>query len=765
MPSVAYLRRLFQQGLDLHGRGRLAEAEGIYRQLLAETPQNAEVLQLLGTLCAQQGRNGEALDLLNRAITHNRHSAPPFVVLGNVLAAEGRVAAALDTYDQAIRIDPGCAQAFDGRGTALYVLRRYDEALASYDMAVALQPGFAESHNNRGYALQQLKRYPEAIASCDQALVINPRFADALNNRANSLSLSGRFEEALASYGAALAIQPDYADAHYNRGNTLLALRRLDDALASHDRALKLQPGFAAALNGRGNVLHHLGRLDEALASYDAALAIQPELVDALNNRGRTLGALQRHREALESYETALFIAPDSNAALGGAALAARHLCDWTRCAGFASALMRRAAAGSFVPPLTLLAYGGDEQLQLQSARTAISEMVPGKAERMARQGRQDSDKIRLGYLSSDFGDHPVGAQIVELLERHDRSRFDVLGFSTGADDGSALSARIFKAFDRVHDLSPLSDASAAQRIWDERVDILIDLNGHTLGARFGILARRPAPVQASWLGYAGTSGADFIDYLIADAHVAPPGCESGFSEKIIRLPDTYFVSDGTRGVGQAPSRSQEGLPETAFVFCCFNAPWKITAAMFDVWMRLLVRTPGSVLWLRAAGDEVCATMRQAARAQGVDPSRLVFARKAGLSVHLARHALADLFLDTLPFNAHATACDALWAGLPVLTCRGASFCGRVGASLLHAAGMPELVTDTIESYEALALGLARDCERLAAFKAALKSGRAKLFDTDLFRRNFETALTRMLGANVLEADGPAAHEISAPAP
>lgn len=745
MPTVAYLRRLFQQGLDLHGHGRLAEAEPIYRQLLTQTPGNAEVLQLLGTLCAQQGRNGEALDLLGQAIARNALSAPPFVVLGNVLAAEGRVAEALDAYDKAIRIDPGCAQAFDGKGTALYVLRRYDEALASYDAAVALQPHFAESFNNRGYALQQLKRYPEAIASCDKALTINPRFADALNNRGTSLNLSGRFEEALASYDAALAIQPDYADAHYNRGNTLLALRRLDDALAAQEWALRLQPGYAAALNGRGNVLHHLGRLDEALASYDAALVLQPDLADALNNRGRTLHTVQRHRESLESYETALSIAPDSGIALAGAALAALHLCDWPRCAGFAPNLMRRAETGSFVPPLTLLAYGADERLQLQAAKTAIAELVLTKPEVLARHGRRDGDKIRLGYLSSDFGEHPVGAQIVELLERHDRTRFDVLGFSTGADDGSALRARIAKAFDQFHDLSPLGDASAAQQIADERIDILIDLNGHTLGARFGILARRPAPVQASWLGYAGTSGADFIDYVIADAHVAPPGCEFAFSEKIIRLRGSYFVSDRMRMIGQAPQRSQEGLPETGFVFCCFNAHWKITAATFDVWMRLLAQTPGSVLWLRAAGEDVCGAMRQAARASGVDPSRLIFAAKAELSVHLARHALADLFLDTLPFNAHATACDALWAGLPVLTCRGASFCGRVGVSLLHAAGLPELVTDDIESYQTLALSLARDPERLAALKATLKSGHIRLFDTDLFRRNFETALTAML--------------------
>lgn len=746
MSSVAYLRRLFQQGLDLHGRGSLAEAERVYRQLLAEVPQNTEVLQLLGTLCAQQGRNREALDLLSQAIAHNAMSAPPFVVLGNVLAAEGRIAEALTRYDQAIRIDPRCVEAHDGKGTALYVLRRFEEALASYDTAIALRPGFAEGHNNRAYALQQLKRYPEAIASCEKALSIHPRFAEALNTRGNSLSLSGRFEEALASYDAALAIQPGYADALYNRGNALLALRRLDDALASHEQALRFQPRFAAALNGRGNVLHHLGRRGEAIASYDAALAAQPDLVDALNNRGRTFHATQNTRKALDSYETALSLAPGNDIAFNGAALAALHLCDWARHDSFAPTMMRRAASGVFVPPLILLAYGADEALQLQAAKTAIAELVPGKPQTLTRQGRRDGGKIRLGYLSSDLGEHPVGAQIVELLECHDRSRFEIFAFSTGADDGSPLRARIAKACDQFHDLGPLSDAAAAQKIADAKTDILIDLNGHTEGARFGILARRPAPVQAGWLGYAGTSGADFMDYVIADAHVAPVTSQAAFSEKIIRLPDSYFVSDRKRAIGKAPARSDEGLPENAFVFCCFNASWKITAATFEVWMRLLAQTQGSVLWLRAAGDEASANLRQAARAQGVDPSRLVFAHKAELAVHLARHALADLFLDTLPFNAHATACDALWAGLPVLTCRGESFCGRVGVSLLGAAGLPGLVADSIDAYEALALSLARDPQKLGAIRAALQSGRgqAPLFNTDLFARNFEAALIQM---------------------
>ncbi|MES2471528.1 MAG: hypothetical protein V4601_01680 [Pseudomonadota bacterium] len=392
------------------------------------------------------------------------------------------------------------------------------------------------------------------------------------------------------------------------------------------------------------------------------------------------------------------------------------------------------------------MAYGADEQLQRQAAHTAAREMVSGAPDRVARPEQRNRQKIRLGYLSSDFGEHPVGAQIAELLELHDRSRFDVLGFSTRAGDGSPLRARLVAAFDKFLDLEALSDASAAQRIADEKIDILIDLNGHTDGARFGILARRPAPVQASWLGYAGTTGAGFIDYVIADAHVAPLSSRHAFSENIIRLPGSYFVSDATRAIGKTPARAAEGLAEDAFVFCCFNANWKITAAQFDVWMRILAQTSGSVLWLRSPGEEAAARMEHAARARGVNPSRLFFAQKADLPTHLARHALADLFLDTLPFNAHSTACDALWAGLPVLTCRGKAFCGRVGVSLLNAAGLPQLIADDLEAYVALALELAADPQKLTVLKTALREGRdrAALFNTDLFRQNIEAAFIAM---------------------
>jgi predicted O-linked N-acetylglucosamine transferase (SPINDLY family) len=362
--------------------------------------------------------------------------------------------------------------------------------------------------------------------------------------------------------------------------------------------------------------------------------------------------------------------------------------------------------------------------------------------DRPARHG----GKVHVAYMSSDFRNHAMTSVVTELLERHDRSRFEITGISTGGDDGSEIRARIAKAVDHFVELSGVGDQDAAAALRKLGIDILVDLNGHTLGARLGILSRRVAPVQVHYMGFPGTMGADFIDYVIADGVVLPFDQQDFFKEKIVHLPDTYWTCDTKRTVGVCPSRREEALPENGFVFCCFNNNRKITSAMFDIWMRLLLAVPASILWLKASQDAAMAVLRREAEARGVDPGRLVFAKNVPADIHLARHALADLFLDTLPYNAHATAADALWAGLPVLTCTGRTFAGRVAASQLKAAGLPELITGSMHDYEALALRLSRDPALLAAFRARLAQGRqtAPLFAIDRFRKNIEAAYLQM---------------------
>jgi protein O-GlcNAc transferase len=700
---------LIDQAVALHRGGHLANAEQLYRQALAADPRDFAARHFLGVIRAQQGYPEEGLAEIDAALAIRPDDGEALLNRANMLKALSRAAEALSGFTRALAARPGWPQALNNRGTVLQALGRFDEALADYDAALAAAPSYPEALNNRGSVLQDLKRPAEALAAYDHALRLQPQFAAAFNNR----------------------------------GSALLDLKRFADALGCFDRALMLRPNDAETLSNRGNALQGLMRHDEAVASYDRALAIRPDSSEALNNRGSALQELRRHDEALASFDAALEM-PGQPHAFGGAAMAALNLCDWKRAAGIAGQIERRVTAGDAIPPWTLLGYSGDEKLLLDCARNVIRLRFPTPLSPLAT-GPYSHDRIRLAYISSDFCHHPVATQIAELIEKHDRTRFEVIGISTGMDDGSAPRRRLIAAFDTFHELHEQSPQGIASLIRELEVDVLVDLNGHTKGDNLDAMRYRPAPVQATWLGYAGTTGADFVDYVIADATVAPD--PAAFSEKIAYLPGSFFVTDATRTIGKPPTREQAGLPPDGFVFCSFNNNWKITVPVFDIWMRLLAQLPGSVLWLKRPGDAALNNLKNGARERGVDPARLVLADNAPLDVHLARYGLADLFLDTLPYNAHATSCDALWGGLPVLTCKGTAFAGRVAASLLHVVGLPELITETPQTYEALALKLARDPALLKSYRDRLAKRDAPLFDTAAFARKIEAAYIEMLAA------------------
>ena len=405
-------------------------------------------------------------------------------------------------------------------------------------------------------------------------------------------------------------------------------------------------------------------------------------------------------------------------------------------------------AAGRIVPPFMLLLTSDDPKLQLQNARQLVAKRFPAQPP-LWRGEAYGHDRIRLAYISSDFNNHAVASQIAPLIEQHDRTRFEVLAISTGAADASPQRQRLGAAFDRFEDVRGQDAAAIAELIRSLDVDLLVDLNGHTEHDNLDVLSRRPAPAQATWLGFAGSTGAPFVDGLIADAVVAP---EAGaFSEQLYRLPDTFFPTDPARKIGEAPSRAQASLPSEGFVFCSFNRPWKITAPVFACWIRILDAVPGSVLWLKEPNPAQRRNLEARAAAAGIDPARLVFAPPLPLEAHLARHRLADLFLDTFPYTGHATACDALWAGLPVLTHKGATYVARVSASLLHTLGLDELATESSQDYEALAIALAQDSQRLAGLRARLAGGRgaSALFDPARFARNIEAAYTQILAGRL----------------
>jgi protein O-GlcNAc transferase len=717
--------------------GRHKEAVASFGKAIALKPDFAEAYNDRGNALRQLRRFDEALANCDRAIALKPDFAEAYDDRGTILQELGRSGEAVASHDKAITLQPGFAEAHTNRGNALRDLKRFDEALASYDTAIALRPDFAEAHVNRGNVLRDLKRIDEALASHSNAIALRPGFAEAYINRGTALRDLRRLDEALTSYDRAIALKPDYAEAYSNRGKVLWDLRRLDEALASYAKAIALKPDYADAYNNRGNTLRELGRLGEALASYDKAIALQPNYAEAHSNRGGALVDLKRQEDALASYAAALAIEPDLMPARQGIGMVAQSICDWTLTGAPTDDNLQ------YFTPFAALAHCDDPAAHLRCATYHIHERVPTEPRPLWSGTARRHDKIRIAYVSADFRDHAVAHLIAGLIEAHDRSRFEVIGVSLGMDDQSAMHRRLTEAFDQFHSVRGQSNLAVAKLIHSLEIDIAIDLLGYTREARPEILAHRPAPIQVNYLGYPGTMGATFIDYVIADPIVLPFDQQPFYTEKIVHLPECYQVNDAKRTISeQTPSRTEAGLAELSFVFCSFNNNFKINAPVFDIWMRLLRSVDGSVLWLLRDNAIAERNLRSEAAARGVDPIRLVFADRVPLEQHLARHRLADLFLDTLPYNAHTTASDALWAGLPVLTHRGHAFAGRVAASLLNAVGLPELVTNDPQAYEALALRLATDATLLSSLRDRLGRNRLThpLFDTNRSCRHIEAA-------------------------
>ena len=567
----------------------------------------------------------------------------------------------------------------------------------------------------------------------------NPRKAADLSRKA--LRYEPRNSDAVYFLGLAHALS----------GELAAAIERWRQVMEVNPFQPELRENLARAYHAQAVNDHRAGRSTAALTGYEQALTLIPAFAVAWRDRGRVLESLQRLSEALASYERAVALTPDDAGSLSGALSVSVRTCNW-QLAGRSLQQLRQLPDGlkSIHPFLALSLIEDPAELASIAAGRAMQSMAaagvgPGTSfpgpER--REGR-----IRIAYVSSDLRDHPVAHLIVGLFEHHNRERFEVhaIALNPGADERLRLSV------EHWHDVAQLTDLEIAQRIRALQIDIAVDLNGHTIGARPGIFAHRAAPIQVSYLGYAGTSGAPYMDYLIADDVVIPPGDERWYTEEVIRLPGCFMPNDSQRDIGAAPTREQAGLPSTGFVFCAFTNAYKINPPLFDIWMRLLREIPGSVLWLRSMGPEPRDNLLREAAARGVDAQRLVFApHVASIAEHLGRHQLADLFLDTLPYNAHSTACDALWVGVPVLTCVGRTFAARVAASVLTTAGLPELITEDLREYESLALRLARDPAQLHAFRQRLTQ-KSALFDTRAYCERLESAFSNLLISNPARA-------------
>ncbi|MFE8643469.1 tetratricopeptide repeat protein [Sphingomonas sp. NCPPB 2930] len=599
-----------------------------------------------------------------------------------------------------------------------------------------------------GVLAAQQQRPATALELLQQAVALAPQDPAAHNNLGKVLFALHRYDEALAAYDHAIALQPRNAVAHYNRGTIALQQRRYAEAVADLEQARVLQPGVAGHYSNLGLAYVGLRRSPAALEAFGHCLALDPHHHDGLVNRSSLLVKLGRTEEALADLVRARALRPDTPYLQGLVLHLRMQLCDWDGWAVRRAALLDAIGRGEpAAQPFDLVALPCSPAQQLRCAKNYAQEktqaLQPAPPLPFPHRAAPDRRRIRIGYYSADFHGHATAYLMAGLIELHDRGRFEIVAYSFGPPGVCAMRDRMERAFDRFVEIGHLTDAQAVALARQDGIDIAVDLKGYTDDGRIGIFLQRAAPVQVAYLGYPGTAGTDCIDYLIADERVVPHTHCAFYAEKLAWLPDSYQVNDRHRRIAhRTPPRAELGLPDDAFVFCCFNASYKVTPDVFDVWMRLLQRVPGSVLWLFHDKDAAVANLRQEAARRGVPADRLVFARKLELADHLARCRQADLFIDTFHCNAHTTASDALWAGVPVLTLQGQTFAARVASSLLHAVGLPELVTTTPSAYEALAVRMATDPALLASLRQRLQEYRmdAPLFDTARFARHLEQA-------------------------
>ena len=689
--------------------------------------------------------------------------AAELLARGKALLALRRDAESLQCFERALVSQPMSAAARMLRGMALLRLGQWDAALAAADGMLLEQPGCAAAHGIRALTLFSQGRLDAASDAAARGQECNP--PDPWVFLAQGLVALQRGEPipGLAAFDRAIGLDPALAAAHLGRGRSLAELGRIEEALAAYGSAAQLDPSSAAAFVRMGHLLIQMSRFDGALLAFNAALERQAEQVDALRGAAQCLAALGRAAEAVEAYTRLVAVAPDADYMRGERFHAQLQCCDWREFESIRRDLAARVRRGERADaPGCFLSHSDLPADQLACARIFAADFCAVDEPPFSRRPRPDSGRLRVAYLSADFCAHATAFLAAGLFEAHDRSRFEIYGISFGADDGSTMRRRLERAFDHFIDVRELSDRQIAALIHELGIDIAVDVKGHTRGGRPRIFAFRPAPVQVSYLAYPGTLGAEFMDYIVADRHLISEEDRIHYSEQVIYMPDCYQVNDPARTAGPRPSRLEAGLPPSGFVFCCFNGSYKIAPTVFDVWLDILTAVPDSVLWLLQGAATAAENLRAVADRRGVDGRRLIFAPWVDADAHLARCGLADLFLDTLPYNAHTTASDALWSGVPLITRPGSTFASRVATSLLHAVGLPQLSVGSWAEYRDVAIRMARSPDELESLKQTLGLARHRspLFDSRRYCRHLEAAFEQ-IAARSRRGEPPAPVQLS----
>lgn len=789
--ETAYLNSVLARGLHYHRQGNFAQAERDYREILSAAPMHADALHLLGVLSNQKHDHQAAIDLIVRAVQIIPDQPIFRCNLGNAYRDSGLYEQAIACYQKALQTKPDFIETYINLGIAYQQLGDLDQAASAYQKAIQLKPDSAEAYYNLGNTFKEQGLFDEAIDCYQRSATLNPMLVESSYNQANIFEKQGHLDQAIACLKRCIHFRPDWAEAHSNLGNLLKQLGYLDTAIFHCHQAIHLKPDLDAAHNNLGNALKDQGSFDKAIVCYQKALQIspgnadvyfnlgiayaeadrmteasecfqkaarlEPEFAEAHNYLGLVLAEQGLRDDAIECIHKAIEIKPDYVEAYSYLIHQLQYTCNWPSLKIYSERLdelSRRNGEKNclFVePPFIGMARHFDLYRHLKNSKRWCRKFSqPRQNVKPAFRfdsRRQEKQKLSIGYLSSDFHDHATAHLMLSLFELHNRDRFNVYCFSYGPDDNSSYRQQIQANCDQFIDIRNRSLVDAAGRINADEVDILVDLKGHTKGARLGILACRPAPIQVHYLGYPGTTGADFIDYLITDKVVTPIEHAPYYSENLVFLPNSYQVNDHKQEIAPHGLHKEDfGLNPDSFVFSSFNLSYKIDPIMFDCWMRILSRVPHGVLWLLKVDETAKQNLKQEAGGRGIDSRRLIFADKLPKAQHLTRIRLADLALDTRIVNGHTTTSDSLWAGVPVATLLGGHFASRVSASLLNAVGLAEMITHNLDAYEQLAVRLASHPDALEKIKAKLSRNRlAKpLFDTPRFVGNLEKAYQEM---------------------
>jgi len=778
-----YVEAHYSLGLTYQELERFNDAVRCYECILELKPDFAEIHNNLGVVLQELGQTDNAISHIEKSLASRSEFKEAHNNLGNILKSIGKLNEAVESYKKAISIEPYYHEAQSNLGAAYYELNqltdaaihykkaididsnqaetqynlglilqglgKFDESILHYQKALKINPLYADAHNNLGISFKELGQLDKAIKSFEKAIQINPDYPEAYNNIGNVYKIMGRFNDSINCYQQTLLIKPDYPEAQNNLAIILMQLGKLNEAKENLKSLTQFDSDYAEAYSNLGIVLNMLGELDLALKCYDKAISIKPDLAQAYSNRGNLMIDLKNRLEAIKSYSKAYELEPEASFNLGNLIHSKLHLCIWDDLKNSLIEIETNINQNKkVVDPFPLLSLIDDPELHQKAAEIYTDDKYPLNSDLPKISKYPMHQKIRLGYFSADFRVHPVANLTAELYEIHDRNQFEIHAFSFGPDTNDEMNLRIKDGVDFFHNIHSMSHTEVVLLSRSLEIDIAIDLGGFTQDNRTGIFAMQAAPIQVNYLGYSSTMGADYIDYIIADKILIPKNKQRYYTEKIAYLPDSFMVNDTKNKQSKMKFiREEAGLPKEGFIFSCFNHHYKITPNVFYSWMKILSNVEGSILWLSDGNETGIANLKKEAKKHGINSDRLIFAPRLELREdHLNRIKLADLFLDTLPYNAHATTSDALQVGLPVLTCIGESFASRVAASLINSVGLTELITKTNEQYEKTAIDLATKPSKLKSIKDKLEKNltTSPLYDTPLYVKQIESAYKSM---------------------